>query len=58
MGLIKAAVVLVIAFGIADFIQKKQNDYKDHSYYKFISPYIANRCNIILAIVVMILILL
>ena len=46
MGLIKAVVVLIVAIGIADFIKKKQEDY------------IANRCNIILAIVVMILILL
>ena len=58
MGLIKAAVVLIIAIGIADFIQKKKIDYKDHPYYGYISPYIANRCNIILAIVVLILILL
>ena len=58
MGIIKAAIVLVIAIGIADFIKKKQKDYENHPYYGYISPYIANRCNIILAIVVLILILL
>ena len=47
MGLIKAAVVLIIAVGIADFIKRKQDNYKDHPYYGYISPYIANRCNII-----------
>ena len=39
MGLIKAIVVLIIAVGIADFIKKRQLDYKDHPYYGYISPY-------------------
>ena len=58
MGLIKAVVVLVIAVGIADFIKRKQVEYKEHPYYGYIAPYVANRCNIILAIVVLILLLL
>ena len=38
MGLIKAAVVLIIAVGIADFIKRKQDNYKDHPHYGYISP--------------------
>ena len=58
MGLITAFVIIVIAVGVAEFIQKKQNDYKNHPYYRYITPYINNRCNIVLGIIMLLLIML
>lgn len=58
MGLIKAIVLLAIALVASDLITKWSKTYENHTYYKYIAPYLRSRCNIILFIVVLILILL
>ena len=57
MGLIKAIVLLAIAFIASDIIKKWSSKYEDHVYFKFITPYLKSRCNIVLFVVTLILIL-
>ena len=58
MGLIKAGIILTIAVVISKFIESQKKKYEKKPYYKYIAPYVANQCSIILTIIMMILILL
>jgi len=58
MGLIKAVILLAIAFIASDIITKWSDKYKDHAYFKYAAPYLKSKCNIVLFVVTLILILL
>ena len=57
MGLIKAIIVVVISVLAANFLKKIAEANKNKPFIKHIKPYLDNRCYVILAVTVSIMVL-
>jgi hypothetical protein len=57
MGLLKAAIILAISVGIANFIQKNAMLLSSYPFYPFISPYIENKAYIVIITMVFLMVL-